>query len=283
MKKVPLSDHTQYKLDRAVARREAGDRADVVAWERAKAAVEQHKQERRGRMLAAWRTWKLSEILGTALEYLDALPSVPAEPVKREPSAKEEQWRAGVEGERDVQNFLDRKLDDEWTLLSGYQTRAGEIDIVLVGPSEILAVEVKNTNGVVHCDGDLWCRDKYDQYDHLVKSRESIHDGTERGPSRQINETADALEVVLRGCFGSWRVRRVVVLSHVRSERGDLKNVTVDWVVTLDDWDLSRLRGHEARINAQERAEIVSAIRRDHAYQDERSRRYRERRNRDKA
>jgi len=61
-------------------------------------------------------------------------------------------------------------------LISGYHNPGGEVDQLLVGPSGVLAVEIKFINGKVFCDGDSCWRDKYDKYGNLVQESVPISD-----------------------------------------------------------------------------------------------------------
>ena len=83
----------------------------------------------------------------------------------------EEKIKAGIAGEDLVAAELSHALGDDWTLLRGYRNRRGEIDDLLLGPTGLLAIEVKNINATVHVDGDRWQGDKYDNYGNLVEQR----------------------------------------------------------------------------------------------------------------
>ena len=100
---------------------------------------------------------------------------------------REEILAAGLAGEELVATGLGRKLDDEWTLIRGYRNRRGEIDDLLLGPRGVVAIEVKYRNATVHCDGDDWRFDKYDNYGNL-REQGRLADGGGRSPSVQLNE-----------------------------------------------------------------------------------------------
>jgi hypothetical protein len=187
---------------------------------------------------------------------------------------REQIWSAGNEGEELVLNELKRRLPGTWTVLKGYLNNKGEIDLVAVGPSGIVAMEVKNVSGVVHCNGDEWKRDKYDNYGNLVQGGVSIKDEGGRAPSRQLNEAADALQHFLQRQGLPAHVLRVVVLAHSSSEIGSVQNQTVDWICTLRDLDLAMFcRGRCTENSTAEIEKAVSLIRQDHAYNKKRRQR----------
>ncbi len=111
-------------------------------------------------------------------------------------------------------------------MLRGYRNQAGEIDQLLLGPRGLIAIEVKNLNATVHCDGDHWRADKYDKYGHLV-DQHPITDRGGRSPARQINETADALEQFLHSRGHPLPIQRVVLLTHPRSRIGTCRSAGV--------------------------------------------------------
>ena len=119
---------------------------------------------------------------------------MPSRPRRAPVGDAESVWRAGKEGEDRVAAALDGVLGDDWTLFRGYKNPGGEIDQVLVGPSGVIAIEVKYVNGRVHISGDKWTRDKYDNYGNLVERGASMSDGGGRSPSAQLNAAASRLE-----------------------------------------------------------------------------------------
>jgi Nuclease-related domain len=133
---------------------------------------------------------------------------------------------AGVAGELSAETALGRVFGDDWVMLRGYRNHAGEIDQLLLGPRGLIAIEVKNLNATVHCDGDHWRADKYDKYGHLVDQR-PVADRGGRSPARQINETADALEQFLHSRGHPLPIQRVVLLTHPRSRIGNIRNAGV--------------------------------------------------------
>jgi hypothetical protein len=159
-------------------------------------------------------------------------------------------------------------------LTKGYLNNKGEIDLVAVGPSGIVAMEVKYLSGVVHCNGDQWNRDKYDNYGNLVQGGVPIRDKGGRAPSRQLNAAADALQEFLHRKGMPAKVLRVVVLAHNSSQIGTVQYQTVDWICTLRDLDLAVLcRGRCTENSTVETEKTVSLICQDHAYHNKRRQR----------
>ena len=182
----------------------------------------------------------------------------------------EEKIRAGIAGEQLVAAELGRALGDDWTLLRGYRNRRGEIDHLLLGPSGLFAIEVKNINATVHIDGDHWRADKFDNYGNLVEQR-PLEDRRGRSPSEQLNEPAAELERFLRERGQPVTVQRVVVLTHRRSRLGPSRHLTAHvGTSTGDVLDLVRASADE--LGERQRAEVQRLIRRDHDFHERRRR-----------
>jgi len=147
-------------------------------------------------------------------------------------------FQAGAEGERKVLELLSRQLSDEWRAICGYKNPAGELDILLVGPFGVMAIEIKNFNGVISCDGDQWWRDKYDRYGNLVERGLAIGDRRGRGPSAQVNSVTQRLQAFLGKRVPIDRVLTAVVFAHDSSRLGKLDSPTVDHVSTIDQFDV---------------------------------------------
>jgi ferredoxin len=171
---------------------------------------------------------------------------------------------AGIAGEQLVATELGRALDDDWTLLSGYRNRRGEIDQLLLGPRGLFAIEVKNLNATVHVDGDRWRADKYDNYGNLVEQR-PVADRMGRSPSVQLNEPADDLERFLAERGQPTGIGRVVILAHRRSGLGPVRNSTVEALTSPGDL-LTLIANSASRLDHGQRAAIAALIRRDHEF-----------------
>ena len=67
---------------------------------------------------------------------------------------KREAWEHGLEGEVVVGRSLVRMLPDSYHVVHDLQTKYGNIDHVVVGPTGVFAVETKNWRGWVTSDGN---------------------------------------------------------------------------------------------------------------------------------
>jgi len=226
---VLLSDHPGDLLKQARLR---GDKQHQRAIAQYESALRRHKAEVRkveaardqARAARRWLAWLRCVFAVRRMRRLaPALPR-PADA----PTDEQSKLAAGVEGEQFVADELGRALGDDWVLLRGYKNSRGEIDHLLLGPKGLVAIEVKNINGTVQCDGDSWRVDKYDRYGNLVEQY-SIGDrgARHRSPSVQLNEPADALEEFLRSRGQDVGVLRVVLLAHPRSKVGTCRRATV--------------------------------------------------------
>lgn len=264
---LTLSDHTADKASAAAAKREAEFVAATNAYHMALKIRQARLNSHRKAISEAWRNRDLSSMLASFVRLgLTYLSRKPRAPVMREPDEEEIVWASGKEGEQKVAAYLSM-LPDDWILVSGYRNAKGEIDQLLVGPRGIFAIEVKFINGVVHCNGDRWWIDKYDRYGNLVEPNKPLADKRGRGPSKQLNDAADLLQAFLAKRVNVSRVHRVVILSHDSSRLGDLRNITVDVVATLDGLDLDWLFSRSSTtFDAQTVERIVQAIKKDHAF-----------------
>lgn len=200
----------------------------------------------------------------------------PMRPAPALASDKESTWASGQVGEQRMRAVLERMLGDGWVGLVGYFNRGGEMDLLVVGPSAVVAIEVKYLNGVVHCRGDRWTRDKFDRHGNLVEQDLPVQDRKGRAPSRQVNESADALEAFLASRGQRIKVRRAVVLAHDLSRLGEVKGPGVDFVDALASSDFSsRLRtllagGADHPQAGYDVNALVDLIERDHAFHSRR-------------
>ena len=249
MKTLTLSDHTNDQVEDHVRGRQAAFSRKLDERNQAAERRDEKRQEYRDQFDSAVRERKVVGAVKGAWNVLFGnLPNVPPKPSLEAASREEEVWKAGNDGELKVADYLASRLSDEWTLVSGFMTGKGEIDLILIGPAGVFAFEVKYVRGTVHCDGDRWWRDKYDKYGNLVETAVPIRDARGRAPSRQLNEAADVVELLLDRRFGKGRVRRVVVLAHEDSALGTIINSTLDAVVSLKDWKLEDCPGTDRKV-----------------------------------
>ena len=229
MRVVLLSDHPGDMLRQAIVRDNKEQQRAMAQFE---SALERHKADVReaeaardqARSRRRWLAW-----LRGALSVRRARRQAPEPPdLVTAPTDEQSKLAAGVAGERQVADELGRALGDKWVLMRGYRNKFGEIDHLLLGPAGLVAIEVKNINGTVHCQGDKWRVHKYDRYGNLVEQYDLVDQGKrQRSPSTQLHEPADLLEDFLHSRGEDVDVLRVVLLSHPRSRVGTCRGATV--------------------------------------------------------
>jgi len=267
MQVIELSNHPGDMLTDVTRRRQAARKRAEARYEdtviRHQARVQTIRVKRdQARRNHRWWTW-----LRLSLAVRAEKRRAPAKPVPDTGDTDaEEKIRAGIAGEQLVAAELGRALGDDWTLLRGYRNRRGEIDHLLLGPSGLFAIEVKNINATVHVDGDRWRADKYDNYGNLVEQH-PVADRRGRSPSQQLGEPAADLERFLRERGQAVTVQCVVVLTHRRSRLGVVRNPTVNVATSAGDV-LSLVRGSVGQLGERQRAEVQRLIRRDHNFHD---------------
>ena len=267
MRVVLLSDHPGDLLKRAKLR---GDKQQQRAMKEYESALRRHKAEVRkaeaerdkARTSRRWLGW-----LRAVFAVRRARRQAPVPPqATGAPTDEESKLAAGVEGEQFVADELGRTLDDDWVLLRGYKNRRGEIDHLLLGPGGMVAIEVKNINGTVHCDGDSWRVDKFDRYGNLVEQYGLGDAGARhRSPSVQLNEPADALEEFLRSRGEDVAALRVVLLTHPRSKVGACQHATVS-IFTRTSEVTRLLTKVKQPFDPATRARLEDLIIRDHRH-----------------
>jgi hypothetical protein len=236
MRHITLSDHVNEQAAAAARRRQA----DYEEAQGRYLALKEDRKRRSAELNDAIRTaWVQRRFFAWIACHFRSLvhdlSSEPSSPRLAEAQKDEIVFMAGAEGERKVVGTIARQLDNNWVAISGYKNPAGEIDLVVVGPPGVMAIEVKYLNGKVFCDGDRWWRDKFDKYGNLVESGAPIADRRGRGPSAQVNASADRLQRFLSERTPVKRVLRTVVLAHDSSTLGQLSSVTVDSISLISD------------------------------------------------
>ena len=240
MRVVKLSDHPGAMLRDARQRRAARD------------AARSH------------RGWG-ARLRGLFAVFLPRRPLPVAGPRASQPTDEEGKLAAGVAGESFVAGELGRALDDGWTLLRGYRNRRGEIDLVLIGPRGLFAIEVKNQNGRIDCHGDQWWSARYDKYGNQVETRREMSDRRGRSPSVQVNEPATLLEGFLAARGHPVTIGRVVALVHPRSQLGRCTRPTVEICTSVREL-LRMLDASPVSVPPSERAALEQLIIRDHRF-----------------
>lgn len=264
MRTVQLSNHPGEALAREQARRVALKEEARAAHETAIARDRAQIRELREARKEAWRqrrwgSWLRSWLAlgGTVIATLQQLAQAKTD------SSEEAKLTAGVQGENLLARELASRFNDRWTLLRGYRNRRGEIDQLLLGPSGLVAIEVKHRNATISCNGDEWSFEKYDRYGNCVE-RGRMTDRGGRSPSRQLNEPADQLQDFLQHRGQPLAIERVVVLTHPRSALGSCKGNTVH-IATDSGYIANLVKGSGLTLDPARRAEIERLIVQDHA------------------
>lgn len=273
MKLITLSDHAADQQDQEREGRQKRYGDALAAWKAAAESRRQAVDRHRGDFSAAVRQLRPLLAIGSLLKWVGAvLQPEPSQPVLDLPSEQERRWASGQEGEQRVRSCLEGMLGDDWTVVAGYRNRGGEMDLLVLGPSALVAVEVKYLNGVVHCRGQDWTLDKYDKYGNLVEQGLPVRDRKGRAPNRQVNESANALETFLASRGQRVKVKRAVVLAHEASRLGEVSDPGVDFVGALASRDFKSqlqtlLVGKVEHPTAGfDVAAIVGLVQKDHAY-----------------
>jgi hypothetical protein len=174
---------------------------------------------------------------------------------------------AGVEGEQELASLLASTLSDEWVAFGGYRNRRGEADLVLVGPSGVWVVEVKNRNAQLFADGDQWHYRKFDNYGNVVKSGPAT-DRKGRIWGQQASHVAESLTWWLGHNQLQVAVRTAVVLMHPKASLGASSSPGVD-VLTADPLDLVVAMAPQYDIVGPDlRQQVAQLIRRDHSHHE---------------
>lgn len=148
-----------------------------------------------------------------------------------------ESTRKGKEGEERVVEVMAQTLSSEWTIFRNVDLRGGEgdIDLVLVGPAGVWAVEVKTFSGKYKVENGSWSKQTSNGY--WCRYR--------RGPGAQVMTNARALYGYLeqQGIRTRNRVEPVVVSA------GDAQ---VDVRSTgTEVWKLDELPGKLVNLNSR--------------------------------
>lgn len=235
MKTIVLSDLTGTVLKQYQHERSAADAAANADYH---ARLQQRLEMRREAAISAKVAWdrrKWIKCLGHRLNLVAMRMShAPKLPDLKTPSDAERKFEAGSAGEKRVLAEMEAALDDSWTALCGYRARAndGDVDVILVGPGGVFAIEIKNHNVRANCDGDTWWNDRNGDWVAIPPN-----DG--RSPSIQLRQNTQVLRKYLAIADSFENMRTVVVFCHERSEIGAISNRKVDFVTTLRQWDIS--------------------------------------------
>ena len=271
MRVVTLSDFT---LDQQTIARHAHGYKYRADWDEYKAALRDREDRIRSGRRAIWSAARKLRVIrfgNAVVAWLDELrTSRPDAPTTAPVGNADAVWGAGRSGELRVREALSGVLDDRWVGLTGYLNRGGETDLLVVGPTAIVAFEVKNLSGVVYCRGGRWFQDKHDRHGNTVMASVPVKDRNGRSPSRQINEPADQLESFLASRAHRLRVVRAVVVAHASGRLGPVEDPGVDFVGAVSSRDFrERLQGlftPGAGAPSHRVDQIVALVEQDHAH-----------------
>lgn len=141
--------------------------------------------------------------------FLGWLVNFIPEQISKSLDKKIEEYRLGQEGEDQVVQSIIQSLDGNWHLFRNVKLPGkskSDLDLILVGPSGIWALEVKNFNGFYRNIGDRWEYLKNKQWRSLSKS-----------PSQQARREAGNLAGFLRADKINAYVNGVVVWANPES------------------------------------------------------------------
>ncbi len=104
---------------------------------------------------------------------------------------KIKQHERGAEGEERALEVIERTLDGQWTLFRNVMIpgQSGDIDMILVGPTGLWALEIKNWNGAYRYQGDHWLYLKKGRWSSLRQKQK---------PSEQARRNAARLGQFLK-------------------------------------------------------------------------------------
>jgi len=268
MQSKVLGDHVGEQIRNLESEHELELQEHLSFCRKQAAAVDDVDRRRWARLARAWRECRWAGIVWFGLDRaFRGNKQYPARPRIVRPGRDEIVWREGEAGEQLVCERLAELLDDRWTLLQGYRNPRGEIDLILAGPGCIHAIEVKNRNGVVHCRGDLWYIDRYDNYDNCVDRGLLFTDGGDRSRARQLSEPCRMLAGHPKKPVPNIHIKLHMVLSHRKSRIGKLRELTIDSVCTLGKRGFQkRFTDGTERLDEAKVARLVKLIEKSHRH-----------------
>ena len=270
MRVVSLSDHPGAMRREAQQRRAAADREAQQAHEKVLAVRRERLPQARAARDEAWAARRWTAWLRGVFAVRRARRQIPAIRLPAsQPTVEEERWAAGSAGELLIACGLAWRSMTHGPCSGDTANRGGEIDHLLLGPRGLFAIEVKNQNARVECDGDRWWSTKYDRYGNPVEPRRQMADRRGRSPSVQLNEPASQLEGFLGTRGHPVNIGRVVVLIHPRAQLRSCTRPTVH-IFTSVQQILGLLNASPVSITAAGHAELERVIVRDHHFHERR-------------
>lgn len=239
---IELSNHGASQEAIARNAREAEYAGAYASYCAAREAKVRTVRDKRREAVEAWRSHRFLVALQSGLRALKACGGVwPQKPTLRDAGREERLWSIGQDGECRLAQHLAKSFNADWTLVSGYRNKKGEIDRVLIGPYGIFAFEVKHYSGNIFVRGDDWRQYKCDRRGNTILWDKPIADRGGRSPSQQLNEPADLLQNALQQIVSNVRIVRLVVFTHDRSMLGKVVNQTVDYVSTVNELNMGNV------------------------------------------
>lgn len=114
---------------------------------------------------------------------------------------------SGIQGEEKVRAQLRKILSSDYFVFYNYPSPHGDIDALVVGPTGVYVLEVKNINGHITVDGDNWDRIKIGRGGTAYKPKIG-------SPSLQAKRNATFVRDLLRENGINLRVQAIVVLAN---------------------------------------------------------------------
>lgn len=161
-------------------------------------------------------------------------------------------------------------LSDDWVLFRGYANRRGEVDLLLVGPQGIWAVEVKGRAVVVHVDGHRWTFEKFDRYGNQV-GQGTLQDKRGRSWGQQVQDVGRELEKFLTSRGVDVPVNPAVAVINDKAAMGNVHESTVTLSIGTG-YLLGAIRDAPAVLDSGARNRVSALIRRDHTFHANRRR-----------
>lgn len=266
MNRVRLSNYAGDKLQAARERRENEYFAKQKQFEQVRDGIYAQRADAGHAFIDAAMHVAVFSATGSLWDWVVAQAKpLPLAPVCDAPTVAERRLEAGIYGEDLVERHIEAQVDQsryeyieddprygynpilrrvagtETTSISGYRGRKGEIDLIIVSPWNVVAIEVKYLDGVVYSHGGDWYRDIYDRDGNQRKVGVPIKDKGGRSPGRQLTEAADELDALFLKNGLGFIVSRHVVLAHPNGVVGDidLRQDRIHGVTNVAHLDLS--------------------------------------------
>ena len=167
------------------------------------------------------------------------------------PEKEAEAARRGWEGEERVVEVLRQNLDGEWTLFRNLTLpgrNPADIDAVLVGPSGVWVLEIKNYTGEYRNIGETWEYKAGNQWKLLKKS-----------PSSQAARNAARLHDYLRADRIRQWVDKAVIWANPENPPDIRDQAVAVWVIDRLPDELGNLQ-QERRLDEAHRARIIARL-----------------------